>query len=272
MENHSNLSIETQSIVLPDWEVMAFIATGVAHILLVILLLVIMGPTILRLLAANKILKNPISISYATILLLCVIGPSTYGFMMDISLISYQPVLGRCDRFAEHQVFWILATFFQGLLAWNTILISVTQFLVISRKRLVTLSGILAVITVLTVCAIPLALLNLSVVFANGMKVRGSLCTFIPDAEFIVFVIIFPIYFVVFYVTMVVFVVIFSVFVWRKAKQNVIETDAKVIRSVVLLHCSYDYNHISLQDSYSIAIYSSSGQQSCLQVLCNYFF
>lgn len=77
--------------------------------------------------------------------------------------------------------------------------------------------------------------MNLSVVFANGIKVRGSLCTFIPDAEFIVFVIIFPIYFVVFYVTMVVFVVIFSVVVWRKVKQHVIETDAKVIRSVVLL-------------------------------------
>lgn len=151
---------------------------------------------------------------------------------MDISLISNQPVFGRCDRFAEHQVFWILVTFFQGLLAWNTILVSVTQFLVISRKRLVTLSGILAVITVLTVCAIPWALLNLSVVFANGIKVRGSLCTFIPD---VVFVIIFPIYFVVFYVTMVVFVVIVSVFVWRKVKQYVIETDAKVIRSVVLL-------------------------------------
>jgi len=117
----ASLSNETQSIILADWEVRAFIATGVAHILLVILLSVIMGPTILRLLAANKLLKDPISIIYAAIVLLCVIGPSTYGFLMDISLISNQTVLGRCDRFAEHQVFWILATFFQGILAWSTI-------------------------------------------------------------------------------------------------------------------------------------------------------
>jgi len=136
-----------------------------------------MGPIILRLLAANKLLKDPIAISiiYAIIVLLCVIGPSTYSFLMDISLISNQPVLGRSDRFAEHQDFWVLATFFQGLLAWNTILVSVTQFLVISRKSLITLSGILAVIAILTACVIPLALLNLSVVFANGIKVRGSL-------------------------------------------------------------------------------------------------
>lgn len=59
MENHSNLSIETQSIVLIDWEVRAFIATGVAHILLVILPSVIMGPTILHLLTSFSRIQYP---------------------------------------------------------------------------------------------------------------------------------------------------------------------------------------------------------------------
>lgn len=83
-----------------------------------------------------------------------IVLPSMTGRCMRAFIASCpHTVLGRCDRFAEDQVFWILVTFFQGLLTWSTMLVSVTQFLVISRKRLVTHSGILAVIAVLTVCA-----------------------------------------------------------------------------------------------------------------------
>ena len=73
------------------------IAIGVGHLLLVVTPTIILGPLILGVFISNKKLRDPVSILFMCITVECVLGPLTYGLLLDLSLITDFPLLGPCE-------------------------------------------------------------------------------------------------------------------------------------------------------------------------------
>lgn len=72
-----------------------YIGSGIAHILLVLLPVVIIGPTIFSAFILKK-LRDPVSIVFMFIIIFCTVSPILHGLLMDISLITCIETFGPC--------------------------------------------------------------------------------------------------------------------------------------------------------------------------------
>ena len=113
MNSLSNISeftmLNTTNPFLEDAPI--YVATGVAHIILVVIPTLILGSILLSLLLSNKKLRDPPSILFMCTTVLCMVGPVTYGLLMDISLITGFPLFGNCKA-GTTPAFWSLFAMF----------------------------------------------------------------------------------------------------------------------------------------------------------------
>ena len=108
----------------------SFTAIGVAHLLLVVIPSLILGPLILGMFISNKKLRDPVSILFMCITVVCILGPLTYGLLQDLSLITDFPLLGSCEIF-RGRLFWFSLGFFQILLTVSNTILVVVQYITV---------------------------------------------------------------------------------------------------------------------------------------------
>ena len=149
-------------------------ASGILHLLLVVIPVLTLGPLVVGLFASNKKFRDPASILFMCNTCVCILGPLTYGLLMDISLITDIPVLGSCEMFGG-RIFWFqLVTYQLTLMVSNSITV-VVQYITVrwGQKKL----PIKLTVTLFFI----VALLNFIVSFYNlqtegTVPIRGSLC------------------------------------------------------------------------------------------------
>ena len=211
----------------------AFKASGILHLLLVVIPVLTLGPLVLGLLISNKNLRDPASILFMCITCVCILGPSTYGLLMDISLITNVPTLGSCKMFGG-RVFWFQLFLYQTVIMVGNSLLAMTQYTMI-RWGKETLPVKLTVPLFLTAALLTLAITFLSYIptyldaTTSGTEpIRGSYCL-IADS--------FQLPRVVFFLWTAVSTIIVGVFsflIVRYVKKNMIE-NKKVVRDVQII-------------------------------------
>lgn len=235
MENCTNITMVTNDTGKSDATASAFVAVGVIHILLVVIPSLLFGCIILVLLLTNRNLKDPISIIFGSIAVVCILGPMMYGLLTDISLITDKPVIGSCDTPFGVGVFWFIYSSFHCFLLWITVLLSVTQyFLVQSGVRRVTSGRVWTAIAAIMLASLVFNIPNFASGFVGqaGLRIRGSVCLEeSSEAKLIVDVYVFIM--LILLVLSIATVIINSVLICRKVKQSIIEM--KTACSVVLM-------------------------------------
>ena len=226
-DNSSNSLIDQQE---------GWIALGVAHILIVILPSLALGSTILSLLVANKHLRDPVSVLFGWTAVVCMVGPVSYAFLMDISLITDQPLLGDCGTFSGG-LYWSLFNVFHGLLIFLAALLSLTQYVVIKHgtnssftsRRVSVIFGLLTIVAVLI--SIPVAVGNK---VGHPSKIRGSFCSRYEDTRPLLISVL--IVYLTTYVVPGVLVVIFSILSRHKVQRAVLEGNGQLVKSVTVMN------------------------------------
>ena len=155
-------------------------ASGILHLLLVVIPVLLLGPLVLGLFISNKRLRDPSSILFMCITCVCIIGPSTYGLLMDISLITGIPTLGSCEIFAG-RVFWFQLFLYQTILMVSNSLLVVAQYTVIRwGKEKLPIRLTIPLFFIVASLTMTVTFLSFSTSFTEtseeAVLVRGSLC------------------------------------------------------------------------------------------------
>ena len=227
MENATNLSSS---------DINGFKAVGATHILLVSIPSLILGTIVLSLLLSNKKLRDPASIIFICNTILCVVSPITYGLLMDISLLTDIPVIGKCGTLREN-TFWVFFYVSHLQLVTGTAFLSIAQYIAIRwGVRYLSTGKTVAIYTLLLGAGILLGIVNIIIpLFDRRFTVRGSLCeSTLSISASAVINILNGSALVVFFVPSVVIVVIFSVLTYRYVNRHTIE-NKKVVRNIVTI-------------------------------------
>ena len=201
----------------------------------VIIPTLILGPILLSLLLLNKKLRDPPSIVFMCTTVLCMVGPLTYGLLMDISLITGLPVFGSCNSDTP-RAFWIFITLFHLQLIVSTAYLSVTQYITIrwGPSKLSTAKTVV-IFCILFVYGSLGGLVNLLYNSPENIKhaitVRGSLCTYPFESVLIPLAVVFIQSVLMYIVPTAILVTVFSVLSFRYVKQHIIN-NGDVVRNV----------------------------------------
>ncbi len=221
-----------------------YIASGVLHILLVIIPVLVIGPIVLGIFISNKKLRDPVSVLYICTATLCVIGPLTYGLLMDLSLITTVQIFGSCDS-KNPRTFWILFSTVQSHLLASNALLSSVQYVTTrwGKKKVSTRAALGIFFTFLVV--IFLANMNL-IGLTEEEHVRGSLCRHPGQDVPYAYALITMFTFGVFTVPPFILVVVFSILTAVHIKKNTIN-DGKSVKTVMKIVLIWTFTVIFLR-------------------------
>ena len=155
------------------------IAIGVGHLLLVVIPTLILGPLILGVFISNKKLRDPVSILFMCITVVCVLGPLTYGLLLDLSLITDFPLLGPCETI-RGRPFWSSLYFFQILQVTSSASLIVVQHITVRWGQFkLSIRGAINIFIAIFLLVLTMSLPNwLSIIDTSTITVtiRESLC------------------------------------------------------------------------------------------------
>ncbi|XP_064406051.1 uncharacterized protein LOC135351073 [Halichondria panicea] len=210
-----------------------YIASGVLHILLVVVPVLVFGPIVLGVFISNKELRDPVSILYICTATLCVIGPLTYGLLLDCSLITTVEFFGSCES-QTSKIFWVLFGTFQTQLLASNALLSLVQYISAkwgSKK----ISTRVVVGIFFTMFVVSLLANMIHFIGSSEEHIRGSLCRHpgaaIPYAYPFITMFTLGVLTIPPFVLVVVFSILTIVYVKKKTVQNshVIKTVVKIV-------------------------------------------
>lgn len=227
MENSTNLS---------TLDVIGFKALGATHILLVVIPSLILSTIVLSLLLSNKKLRDPSSIIFICTTILCVVSPLTYGLLMDVSIITNEPVIGKCGTSSE-ATFWVFFYVSQSQLVTGTAFLSIAQYTSIRwGVKYLSIGKTVTIYILLMASGIPPGLGNIiASLFDRSDHVRGSLCESTRVSLVVAAInIITGLAIVLIYIPSIVVVTIFSVLTFRYVKRHTVQ-NKKVVRTIVLI-------------------------------------
>ena len=207
-----------------------YLATAISHIILVIIPCLILGTIVISILVIRfKKSKDANTAVFISIAVLCTAAPSTYGLLMDVSLITDEPILGKCPD----SVFWVFIYFSNISLLLCNVLLSIVQFIAVKglyKKHLLKATAF----TLLALFVLTLTMALLEIIpgyFESVIEARGSLCalfgksyefSFIIGGVIVVFVML-PSFTTV---------AVFSALTYRHVKRNTIDNE-NVVKSVL---------------------------------------
>ncbi len=231
--NNSAFNISQQNFT-DSFDVSVFyIASGVLHILLVVVPVLVFGPIVLGVFISNKELRDPVSILYICTATLCVIGPLTYGLLLDCSLITTVEFFGSCES-QTSKIFWVLFGTFQTQLLASNALLSLVQYISAkwgSKK----ISTRVVVGIFFTMFVVSLLANMIHFIGSSEEHIRGSLCRHpgaaIPYAYPFITMFTLGVLTIPPFVLVVVFSILTIVYVKKKTVQNshVIKTVVKIV-------------------------------------------
>lgn len=213
-----------------------FQASGVVHIVLVVIPVLVIGPVVLGIFVSSKKLRDPVSVVYICTSTICIVGPLTYGLLMDLSLITNLDFWGSCDSRIP-RAFWITFVAFQFQLVASNALLSCVQYVTIRwGTRKLSNCAALLVFFILFVIAFLGSMIHL--IGPIEERIWGSLCRH-PDGDSIpvLLVAIGIITFGLFTAPPVILVVLFSVLTALHIRKKVTMNNkpVKAVDKVVLI-------------------------------------
>ena len=228
LQNKSLINNVTNGSALDESVIAVFIAFGYAHLAIIVLPTLLLGSAILPLVVLDyKKTRGVTSLIFMFIVLISIIGASTHGLLMDLSLITDIPLLGGCNV----PLYWFLFGICHiTLTVWNALL-SIIQYAVIrwrNDKRLKVLTATL--VTVLVLLLLSTSFFSLSRINDRPYKLRGSHCPRSRRTLFTNLRITFNI--VVFMFPSVIIISIFAGLTYRFIKRNTID-NSKLVKTIL---------------------------------------
>ncbi len=225
----------TTSIKVPS-EPSTYVLLATLHLLLIVLPSLFFNTLAIVLLNKTNKDKHPSVDVFYWICTVCILGPCSYGLLMDLSLLFDQPILGKCSTQWQGTIYWCGHSFFNTLLYWLLGILSIVLCLTISGFKIQRwkLNIFLCCVLIFFILETFAFIIGIEMKSFKFCPVRGSFClTFYTESRVIAFVgfarvlIAFPMP-----ATIVVATVIFSFF---KVKTSTVTADKPLIRSLVRL-------------------------------------
>lgn len=216
-----------------------YTAAGVVHIHVVVLPSLLLGTLILCVFYCNKKLRDPLSTLIIWITITCMTAPSTYGLLLDLSVITDMPLIGKCGTITSN-LFWVFHLLFQVWLLLTTALIAIVQYILVKwgRRAPISSARVVIIIVIIYISSSLVALGSLrNPIFNSSFKVRGSVCCFVYSQTGKILSRIFGTFLGIgIFLPSIVTVVIFSLLSYRKVKLETLTlNNYGMIRSVVLI-------------------------------------
>ena len=227
---------ETNTTGLDDIDVI-WSAIGAVHLVFVFIPSLVIGATVLvhvwKLMGDKKASEiNQTLLVYFVLISTCMLAPSTYGILWDISLITGIPTMGNCASYPSNVVGTLVFCVFQILVSFILSLVAVFQLITIKFGKKITLK-----VTIASLSAVLLASVVIpgAVIFTEkkNEEIRGSLCVSdkketIRNTAMLVFVA---------YVLPLIVNIIASVLTHRKLKECIIDDPRSgVVKSVLIIN------------------------------------
>ena len=176
MEFNYSSNIEEKNSSVDEELLKIYESLGVAHLIIVVIPTLVLAPVVIyclcTLMKASGV--KPVSLLFLFLAILCMLGPLSYGILLDITLITAIPVFGNCTT--QHPVAAIQLMVIVGLamaISVTIAMIAVLQFMVLHCRRVVVLKYVIVVYAFLL-----LTTFGVSGIFFNGgyTEIRGSYC------------------------------------------------------------------------------------------------
>ena len=210
---------------------------AITHIVLVVLPCITFGPALLIVLVPQfKKTKDSGTLVFIFISALCTIAPSTYGLLIDISLITNKSILGGCSTVITSSFVWVFLGVGHSTLLVSTAFFSVVQYMTIRgyKKNLLKMTTALLLVSFLV--GLITALSQIVDDFAGeSFQIRGSYCGLKEGGKRLEIVnIVGIIIIVIIIIPSVSTVILFSILSYKYVKRHTIE-NGKVAKSVLLI-------------------------------------
>ena len=176
MESNSSIN-QTENITDLYVNAIYYYALGWVHLITVVMPSLFFGPVFLSVLLSEKKFRDSPSILFASSIVLSVLGPLTYGLLMDFSLITDLQVFGDC-RLGLYRMFWFGMNLFGMLRLYTTAVLTTVQYIIVrwgakkmTRKRVT--------VIYLATCFVILSILVVSTAAVKSgaaVKIRGGYC------------------------------------------------------------------------------------------------
>ena len=223
----------TTSIKVPT-EPSTYVLLATLHLLLIVFPSLLFNSLAIVLLNKTNKDKHPSVDVFYWICTVCILGPCSYGLLMDLSLLFDHPILGQCLTHWQGAIYWYGHSFFNTLLYWLLSILSIILCLTISGLKIQRWK-----LNIFLCCALIFFIIE-TFAFIIGIEtqsskfchVRGSFCVIfytkpreILFADFARVLIAVPI------PTTIVFIMVISTYI----KVKTVTADKPIIRSLVRL-------------------------------------
>ena len=216
-----------------------YISLGVLHLVFVVLPTLIFSPLAIYFMVKRGLSRHPTNIIFCWLCVVCIIGPCTYGLLMDFSLFFDVPLLGRCDLPWEGMLLWLCyacaLTTYDFLLAFSAVAYYVSLRFNITRFSLYRLNAMLA-----GVIAAAVVVASFWLLIAEGKEearchIRGSFCVTLFGGNSVSMVVLETVRIACALVPLNVCVVISLFLYYKKVKSSVMEFDSRIQGAIMRL-------------------------------------
>ena len=171
--------IFTYSIATPT-SPSSYYTLAVLHITLILVPAIVLNTMALWLLSKTNKYRHPSTTVFRWMLAISMLGPSTYGLVMDISLFSDLPLLGRCSKRWEGIFYWLGHTIFHTYLLWLVGVLGIVIYLSIksTKEKVMKWKLNIPLVILLIVCVFSSVgfVLLLESFHIRSCHIRGSFC------------------------------------------------------------------------------------------------
>ena len=238
--------------------VQIYTALGIGHIFVVVIPSVLFAVIVLSFMW--KLMKEvgfkPVNLLFSLLAILCITGPVSYGILWDVSLITNIPFFGNCSN--AHPVFviqYVLFSWIHTIISFTISMISVVQYVSLSHKygRFMTSKNVFAVFLILSVASI-----GICCIYFNGkyVEIRGSHCKL---QEYTVGIIDLTVWLAFAFILPVVTTIMFTVLTCLKVRNEVIEENTSVVKSVVRVTVLNVLSYVVLRTIAAMLYYLGTG-------------
>lgn len=172
MEFAANKSLNSSN----QYPTQAYVALGTIHLIIVVIPSFVIASAslyfILRI--TRKTGVQPVTLLYALVAILSIVGPLSYGILNDISAITNLPIFGNC--FNPHPVYVIHTILYFGvhmIIMVTIAMISLVQLLMLHAYK-ITSKMVLAAFVPVVILAIAVGCINFN--GSQRREIRGSFC------------------------------------------------------------------------------------------------
>ena len=183
--------------------------------------------------------QNTLKLIFFWMCLFCAVSPSSYGLLMDLSLITDFPLIGRCEMKWEGAIYWLSHSHFETSLMWIIgfsavmLYVSIHCGTITFKKKKINLALFVIVLSAFVESTLLVLLVQNHT--AKSCKVRGSFCVSLFDANPSTMLALEYSRISIAFLPMIISMSASLFLYWRKIKKSSIEFDAFFTKSLAYI-------------------------------------